>query len=902
MLSFLWWYLLISLVGWLAFPLAYRFLGRLADRGLALSRPLGLLVWAYAFWLLTSLQLSQNDPGGMILALALLTGLSAWAVWGAGWQELLGWLRAHLRQVAVTEVLFLLAFAAWAAVRSVSPDAVGTEKPMEQAFINAILRSPSFPPLDPWLSGYSISYYYFGYVMVAMLTRLTQTASGVAFNLAGALWFALTAVSVYGVVFALLSAWAQRRPDRPAWTMQLWALLGPLFILIASNVEGVFEVLHDRGVFWTKMPDGSLQSSFWRWLNIQELVNPPIEPLGGVLDRPGIVWWRASRVLQDFNLRGESQEIIDEFPFFSYYLADLHPHVLAMPFVLLAVALAFNLYLGGGKEAFAALKPGEWLRRADFWLAAVALGSLAFLNTWDFPIYVGLYILVYGFLRYQQEGWNFRRLVTEVFAFALVLGAVGVVLFLPFYVGFSSQAGGLVPSMAFHTRGVFFWVMFATLLVPILLWLGMEWRKPLELWLGAGALVAGIVLTSWLSDPPAGGLVVLLIVLFVVYWFGTEAIRRSLQFAYAVVFGLWAASLLYGWGVANLPLLANTLFSFSSEEQTAVQQLALKMADAGNRFMGLHAAQSIGELFSAALMRRLEQPGTWLVLLLILAGVWGLLWRFGAGNQAAGTEKGKAKRIPEPTAVDPSGFVLLLVLLGAGLALFPEFFYLRDQFGWRMNTIFKFYFQVWMTWGVAAAYATVVVWNSVDSLAKWLARCFVSLVFVVCSLVYPLIMLDLRLTPPQNAGQPVSFTEWTKEWDLDGNAHVAKYTPDEMQAIQWLAQAPLGVVSEAVGGSYSAYARVSTLSGMPTVLGWPGHESQWRGGAKEMGTRQDDLAALYQSSDWNATEEILRRYNIRYIYLGGLERAAYRVNEAKFQRNLKPVYQNASVVIYGATQ
>ena len=81
------------------------------------------------------------------------------------------------------EALFLLAFAAWAFVRAANPEAVGTEKPMELAFINAILRSPAFPPHDPWLSGYAISYYYFGYVLVAMLAKTGGTSGGVAFNL-----------------------------------------------------------------------------------------------------------------------------------------------------------------------------------------------------------------------------------------------------------------------------------------------------------------------------------------------------------------------------------------------------------------------------------------------------------------------------------------------------------------------------------------------------------------------------------------------------------------------------------------------------------------------------------------------------------------------------------------------
>ena len=115
-------------------------------------------------------------------------------------------------------------------------------------------------------------------------------------------------------------------------------------------------------------------------------------------------------MLQDFDLLGQPREIIDEFPFFSYLLSDLHPHVLAMPFAMLVISLALNLYYQasrsfGPKRFLSAIidwvkgeeNPAEglflfsWMKKRDFWLAAVLLGGLAFINTWDFPIYVALF-------------------------------------------------------------------------------------------------------------------------------------------------------------------------------------------------------------------------------------------------------------------------------------------------------------------------------------------------------------------------------------------------------------------------------------------------------------------------------------------------------------------------------
>ncbi len=219
MAQFLLWYLTIALVGLLALPVAARFFPFLSDRGYTLARALGLLLWGFFFWLLASLQLLQNDTGGVLLALLGLAGLSLWASGGIrGWRELWDWLKGRIRLVLIGELLFLAAFAFLAVMRAAGPDISGTEKPMELAFINSILHSPAFPPADPWLSGYAISYYYFGYVLVAIMARITGVPAEYAFNLGISLVFALTALGSYGIVYTLLARWSRRQAaGRQAW-------------------------------------------------------------------------------------------------------------------------------------------------------------------------------------------------------------------------------------------------------------------------------------------------------------------------------------------------------------------------------------------------------------------------------------------------------------------------------------------------------------------------------------------------------------------------------------------------------------------------------------------------------------------------------------------------------------
>ncbi|MEZ4517701.1 MAG: DUF2298 domain-containing protein [Chloroflexota bacterium] len=94
------------------------------------------------------------------------------------------WLRENARTVIITELLFAVVFGLWVWARAQNPAISATEKPMEFAFLNASGSSPIFPPLDPWLSGYAISYYYFGYVMTSLLARLAMVPESLAFNLA----------------------------------------------------------------------------------------------------------------------------------------------------------------------------------------------------------------------------------------------------------------------------------------------------------------------------------------------------------------------------------------------------------------------------------------------------------------------------------------------------------------------------------------------------------------------------------------------------------------------------------------------------------------------------------------------------------------------------------------------
>ena len=510
-------------------------------------------------------------------------------------------------------------------------------------------------------------------------------------------------------------------------------------------------------------------------------------------------------MVQDIDLTGVVSGLspIDEFPAFSFVLGDLHPHVLVMPFVMLIVGLSFNISRGAmddDRKVLGISIPFKW---DLFLLSAVLMGGIAFLNTWDLPVYFALLVGAFIIRQVNDKGWSWNRF-GELLKLAIPLGVLSLLLYLPFLLSFQSQAGGILPNLVYPTRGLYLWLMFG----PFLILFGLFF-----IWLG----------------------------------------RRKVKAA-------------WGWGTALTLGLIVLLFAMS-----ILLGFKLTQGSSGQQIITAQGEATFGGLIGSAFMHRLAFGAGLLTLAIVL--VLGLSFLLGLVRQFD-------SYISDPS---PIPFVLLMVVLGGLMILAPEFVYLRDNFSARMNTVFKFYYQGWMLWSLAAAFMAVVLMRK----GSWVGRIVVFIV-IVLGLVYP----TLAYPEKTNGFKPVAYA------GLDAGAYLAAYQPEEAAAITWLGDAPGGVVSEAIGGQYSGYARVATLSGQPTVLGWPGHEGQWRGGYTEVGTREQDIRTLYETSDWATALTIIRRYDIRYIYLGSLESSAYIVNPAKFDQFLQVGFEQGDIRVF----
>ena len=383
-------WLLTLLAGTAGLPFAAFLYARLPRYALLLARPLGLLLAVYPVWLLASSGVLTYGRAAAAAGIALLAVAAAARLWlrrgpVSGWPWRL-WLAG--------EALFTAAFFGYALFRSYAPEVWQTEKPMDMAIINAINRSESFPPHDPWLAGTDLNYYYFGHYVVASLIRVTGVEPEVGYNLGLALVFALCTTAVFALAATLYAAVRSQTnaPTRAPWVA---GALAVVFALLVGNAAGGVQLLRDGG---------------------------PVAAYD---------WWSPSRVISG---------TANEFPLFSFLLGDLHAHVLATPFALLVVAFALQLAVRGPRRLERPGLAGVAPPAAELLLAGLLLGALYATNTLDYPTaaVLGLLGLVLAATR-RPPALRLR--------WAALWGAAWVVssalLYLPFVLSYVPAAKGI---------------------------------------------------------------------------------------------------------------------------------------------------------------------------------------------------------------------------------------------------------------------------------------------------------------------------------------------------------------------------------------------------------------------------------------------------------------------------
>jgi uncharacterized membrane protein len=826
-----------------------------------------------------------------------------------------------------------------------------------------------------------INYYYYGLYLVAVLVKLTGIASSVAFNLAIPTVFALAVVNVWSLAYNLaLRLWPSASPlpqgegpgvrvrpatltafpqgegpgvrVRPATLTAfpqgegpgvrvrpaaLTALLAAFFVAMLGNVDGGAQVMRRLAALSPSSFESNLPG-----------VETTVRAIGGLArvigpERlPGYNYWDPSRVIPN---------TINEFPYWSFLFADLHPHMIGIGFTVLFLALAFCLLVGQDGRAAPRMADGwrVWggyvLHAATgdglYVVLALALGGLAVINTWDLPTYFGLAVLIW-----LMREWRAGRLavapvqaLVRTALFSLALLGTALLFYWPFFANYQALASsgvGVTPQSSELGKWLNMWGFLGFLALSFVL-VELRRRGSRQVRLRAVQVYA------------ADG-----------YW---EPSRRDSTDDRGLSSGLRADDSHEGEDSQRIETqgsrygedaystddrgLSSGLRADDSHEGEDSQRIETQGSRYGadaystdglaardplilrwlrltlNRFgdlarlvelaprLSLNSLLAIGVAVAAAAVLLLLDRDVAAVLLLPLLGAFLLLWRRSVRPEAA--------------------FVVALVFTGLLVLFGVELFYLKDHLqggDWRrMNTLFKFYIQVWVMLALAAAVALPGIWDFIrrrwQPVWRWLwVAAFVWL--LALSLVFLVAGTPMRLDDrfPEDGGvanrPPVGTLDGmaymqagTYTWHPD--AALAPTTRIELshdyEALRWMLDTVEGtpVVAEALIGYYrEGGLRVASFTGFPTLLGF--HQEGEQRYGWQTGPRRTAAEEFWRTTDPAQAQQLMAELGIDYVYVGQLERIVYPpASLAKFEQmaaagQLEVVYSNEQVTIYQVVQ
>jgi uncharacterized membrane protein len=924
---FIWW-LVLSLFGWLTWPLLYPLLSGLRDRGFGLARIAGWLLVAWVNWLGASLGLWENRTVWIVALFGVLAvaGLIAYRRQHARIAAF--WVRRR-RLLLIEEGVFALAFLAFVGIRLLDPDLwqpwTGGEKFMEFSFLNAILRSPHFPPYDPYFAGGTINYYYYGLYLVSLLVKLTGIVPEVAFNLAVPGLFALTATAIFSVAYTLVTGRSdcvspEDRKTMPARRPVVAAALSVFLALLMGNLQGFWQVVQNLADLGRASHEASPLAFLFHVLLGIGRVMP-----GSSL--PGYDYWAASRVIP---------YTINEFPFWTFLFADMHPHLIAMPLGMLVAGLALGWLLstkaeadssgsgegaaGQGADAEAdddddddnddeqpGRETGIQARDSDhggsarrelglLLLLALALGALGPTNTWDLPVYA---VLMGG--TFWLAAWR-RRSVFALLKGLLLAGgviALAVLAYWPFYMHYHVEIGG-----------------------------------------SSGPLLSRFFAPVNASSPPGFWLLVWGFFLFMAYslaiWRCFSSRRFSLTSVAALAFALLAAVALLilqrpTAGIAAVPAIL-ALAAFFRRRVAAEDAFSNLLLLAGlgllvsNELLYLRDFLDGGDWYRMNTVFKLSMPA-WLFL--AIAGGVGLprLWRtLGArtGPFEAPADLSLAGSTPSFNGAAGLNDVVVETepLIEADAAPGDLAGSQRGTPGHGAGTGPP------VTEGQelppAASVAERQELPQAGSVAaRWAAHGWrVAAGLLLFAGLFFLVLGTLARVADRFPGSQPAFGT------LDGSAYMTtgRYNwPDsrhtielyfDYQAIHWLLDHVQGtpVVAEAPAGSYDVAGqsvgydyyragglRVASLTGLPTFVGQ--HQNEQRPGS-DVTERTMLGQEFFFTQDLGRTRTLIEQLHVGYIYIGQLERVLF--SDASLRKfdalvatgDLQVAYRNPQVVIY----
>ncbi len=489
------WIVAIQLIGLITVPTAYALFRVVPESSVLWAKILGLITAATATWLMVSLGFGEFSLISIWLGIAFLLVTSTIAFLRFK-EEIQLLLHRSWRSLLAFEIIFLLAFSIFLVIRAANPDLWhtyrGGEKPMDFAYLNAITRSVTMPPYDPWFSGGHINYYYFGQFIVAWIIRLVGIETAIGYNLAVASIFAFAVSASFAIGYTLSKLLVANAVSKKPW---ISGMMCSLLACVIGNVDGFLQLVP---------------------IITQRVI--------------GFDYWRSSRVISTDPTGYE----ITEFPFFTFLFGDLHAHMLAIPFAMLALGLAIS----GGVLTYRRHNVSAWIVASA---TGISIGALRAINTWDFPVQAAIAstIFITAILITNRSSTN--KLLTSLGFVSVILGS-GYVVFYPFDSRFEQFS--TVPIITTYQTPIWhYFVIHLPFVFIALSWIGTRSSLTLRLLsLSSLALVTAFILfnSRWAT------LVFLICIITLLLYTGLQAIhsrKKSIPTIFVLIILLCAFSL-----------------------------------------------------------------------------------------------------------------------------------------------------------------------------------------------------------------------------------------------------------------------------------------------------------------------------------------------------------------------
>ena len=376
------WYVAVFLLGIMVYPLMRLVLNGLTDSGYPLARTFGLLLLSYLVWLAGSAGLPFLRIT-IFCFLILMAGVGMYAGYQQRESLLQEWRQAK-RYYIYIEILALALFIGALLIRFGNPDLwhpwKGGEKPMDFSYFNAVLKSTTFPPYDPWFAGGYINYYYYGFVFVGVLTKLLGIVPSFAYNLILPTLFMMLGLGAFSIAWNLLNGKvAESKLHELPYLAGGSSVLGLAVFGNLGVLRMVFQGIQRLASAGMNVLEGSfIQRVKWTLVGFVQLFKT--KSLHYRLDE---WYWNPSRVIG-----GEHGGPITEFPFFTFLYGDPHAHFIALPLTLLALAWVLSVIKSTRNPEGSQTRIVNLLGLPLF--GALAVGVLRPTNTWDFYPYLAL--------------------------------------------------------------------------------------------------------------------------------------------------------------------------------------------------------------------------------------------------------------------------------------------------------------------------------------------------------------------------------------------------------------------------------------------------------------------------------------------------------------------------------